>query len=104
MPGLQPTGWPGPVMYYPVLADGSDLQALAPGATVTFVDGKDPAAAAARGARGATSRIVFAQPMDRANRSTSSLTLDGNQDALIDAVAAANPSTVGRPRNRRPAC
>jgi len=44
VPGLAPTGWPGPVMYYPS-SPMRAIQALAPGASVIFVDGSDPAAA-----------------------------------------------------------
>ena len=88
VPGLDPTGWPGPVMYFP----SSPLQAiraLAPNATVTFVDGSDPAAAAAA-ARGADVAIVFATQWSSESIDVA-MKLDGNQDALIDAVAAANP-------------
>ena len=57
VPGLQPTGWPGPVVYFPS-SPMKAIQALAPGASVTFVDGKDPAAAA-RAAAGADVALVF---------------------------------------------
>ena len=43
VPGLKPTSWPGPVVYYaspPLRA----IRALAPQANVTFVDGGDPVA------------------------------------------------------------
>ena len=46
VPGLEPTGWPGPVTYYPS-SPVEALRALAPNASITFVDGSNPAAAAA---------------------------------------------------------
>lgn len=91
VPGLKPTGWPGPVMYYP----SSPLDAIrrqAPGAKVTFVDGSDPAAAAAA-AKAADVAIVFATQW-AGEAFDVSLTLADNQDGLISAVAAANPKTV----------
>ena len=91
VPGLSPTGWPGPVMYYPS-SPMEELQRLAPNATVTFVDGSDPAAAAAA-ARSADVAIVFATQWS-SELIDVPMTLDGNQDALIEAVAAANPRTA----------
>jgi len=91
VPGLSPTGWPGPVMYYPS-SPMEELQRLTPGATVTFVDGGDPAAAAAA-ARSADVAIVFATQWSSESIDIP-MTLDGNQDALIEAVASANPRTA----------
>jgi beta-glucosidase len=91
VPGLQPTGWPGPVVYFPS-SPMKAIQALAPGATVIFVDGKDPAAAASAAA-GADVALVFLNQWTSESIDTS-LTLPDNQDALVDAVAAANPNTV----------
>ncbi len=91
VPGLQPTGWPGPVMYYnspPV----RELQRLTPNAAITFVDGSDPAAAAAA-ARNADVAIVFGTQWSSESIDVA-MKLDGNQDALIEAVAAANPHTA----------
>lgn len=91
VPGAQPATWPGPVMYYP----SSPLEALrrqAPQATISFVDGSDPAAAAAA-ARDADVAIVFATQWAGEGFDVS-LTLADRQDALIDAVAAANRRTV----------
>ena len=99
-PGIEPTGWPGPVMYYPVLAAGGD-QALAPGATVTFVDGERSRRCRELPRRRADVAIVFATQW-AGEVFDVSLTLDGNQDALIDAVAAANPTHGSRARDRRP--
>jgi beta-glucosidase len=91
VPGLEPTTWPGPVVYYPS-SPVEELRKLLPEARIEFADGADPAAAA-RLASGADLAIVFgtqwaSESIDVAMR------LDGQQDALIDAVAAANPRTV----------
>lgn len=91
VPGLEPTGWPGPVMYYPS-SPLAQIKALAPNASVTFVDGTDPAAAAAA-ARAADVAIVFATQWSSESIDVA-MKLDGNQDALIEAVAAANPKTA----------
>ncbi len=91
VPGLQPTFWPGPVMYYP----SAPLEALRrrlPGATITFVDGTDRAAAAVAAAQSDLA-IVFATQW-AGEAFDVSLTLADNQDVLIDAVAGANRRTV----------
>lgn len=91
VPGLQPTGWPGPVMYFPS-APLEALRQLAPNASITFVDGSDPAAAAAA-AKSADVAIVFATQWSSESIDVP-MALDGKQDALIEAVAAANPKTA----------
>jgi beta-glucosidase len=91
VPGLQPTAWPGPVMYYPS-SPVDELRRLLPGVKITYVDGTDPAAAAAA-ARNAEAAIVFATQWSGEGFDVA-MKLDGNQDALIDAVAAANPRTA----------
>jgi beta-glucosidase len=91
VPGLEPAGWPGPVMYFPD-SPVRELQRLAPNASVTFVEGTDPAAAAAA-ARAADVAIVFGTQWSSESIDVA-MKLDGNQDALIDAVAAANPRTI----------
>jgi len=91
VPGLEPTGWPGPVMYFPS-SPVAELQRLSKNASVTFVDGKDLAAAAAA-ARAADVAIVVATQWSSESIDVP-MKLDGNQDALIDAVAAANPRTA----------
>ena len=91
VPGIGPSTWPGPVMYYP----SSPLEAIrrqAPNAKVTFVDGSDPVAAAAA-AKGAETVLVFATQWAGESFDVP-LTLADGQDALIAAVAAANPKTV----------
>jgi beta-glucosidase len=69
------------------------LQAAAPGAQVSFDPGTDPAAAAAA-AKGAEVAIVFATHWVSEAYDARDLSLPDNQDALIAAVAAANPHTV----------
>ncbi|MDB5669409.1 MAG: glycosyl hydrolase [Alphaproteobacteria bacterium] len=91
VPGLQPTGWPGPVVYYPS-SPLDAIRALAPNAKVIFVDGSDPAEAA-RAAAGADVALVFANQWASESIDVP-LTLADNQDALIEAVAAANKRSV----------
>lgn len=69
------------------------IQAIAPGAQITYVDGKDPAAAAAA-ARDADVAIVFATQWATEAEDNRDIALPDNQDALIDAVAAAQSKTV----------
>ena len=91
VPGLKPTGWPGPVMYFP----SSPLQELrrsVPGASLTFIDGDDAQKAAAA-ARSSDVAIVFATQWSSESIDVP-MALDGNQDEVIEAVAAANPRTV----------
>jgi beta-glucosidase len=73
--------------------DAITARAAQVGATVTFDNGSDPTAAAASAAA-AKVAIVFgyAQQGEFADRTT--LALDNNGDALIAAVAAANPNTI----------
>ena len=91
VPGIKPTEWPGPVMYYkssPV----DELRRLLPQAKISFVDGADPVAAAAA-ARTADVAIVFATQWSGEGFDVA-MKLDGNQDAVIDAVAQANVRTA----------
>lgn len=69
------------------------IRAAAKGAQVSFVDGADLSAATAA-ARRADVAIVFATAWRTEGEDAQSLALDGGQDALIEAVAAANPRTV----------
>ena len=91
VPGLGPKGFPGPVVYLP----SSPLAALmgqSPMTQVRYLSGED-IEQAARQARWADHVIVFATQW-AAESEDVSLTLPDNQDALIAAVAAANPHTV----------
>lgn len=69
------------------------IRAMAPSATVTYVDGRDPAAAA-KAARGADMAIVFGWQWRTEAQDVESLALPDDQDATIAAVAAANPHTA----------
>lgn len=69
------------------------IQALAPNASVTFVDGTDPKAAA-DAARGADMAIVFAWAWHTEAQDPESMALPDEQDTLIEAVAAANKKTL----------
>lgn len=69
------------------------LQAALPQAQVSYVDGKDVAAAAAA-ARGADIAIIFGTQWTTEAQDVPNLSLPDGQDALIAAVAAAQPKTV----------
>ncbi|HEX5098837.1 MAG TPA: glycoside hydrolase family 3 C-terminal domain-containing protein [Polyangiaceae bacterium] len=91
VPGLSPERWPGP----PVYARSSPLEALAkelPGATLAWNEGTERAAAAAAAAR-ADVAVVFVTQWT-AEAFDFPLTLPGEQDALVEAVARANRHTV----------
>jgi beta-glucosidase len=69
------------------------IRAKAPQATVDYNDGADPVAAA-KVAKASQVAIVFVnQPMSE-GRDAATLGLPDNQDALVSAVAAANPRTI----------
>jgi len=92
VPGMEPKNWPGPVMVYP----SSPLKAMQkrlPAARVAFNDGADPAAAA-KLARESDVAVVFATQWAGEGFDLPNLSLGSRQDALIAAVAAANPRTV----------
>jgi beta-glucosidase len=63
------------------------------GVTVSYADGSDPAAAASL-AQASDAAIVMVGDSEAEGRDRPSLALSGNQDQLVDAVAAANPRTV----------
>jgi beta-glucosidase len=89
--GLGPKGFPGPIVFHPS-SPLKALQARNPGANIVYNDGTDPVAAA-KLAAGSDVVLVFAHQW-AAESQDYSLTLADNQDALIDAVASANPKTV----------
>ncbi|MDB5455405.1 MAG: Beta-glucosidase [Caulobacter sp.] len=89
--GLGPKGFPGPIVYHPS-SPLKAIQARNPGAQVRYADGTDPAAAA-KLAADSDLVVVFAHQW-AAEALDASLTLTDGQDALIAAVAAANPKTV----------
>ncbi len=92
VPGLEPKSWPGPVMYYPS-PPLKAVQQRVPSASVAYHDGADPEAAA-RLARDSDVVLVFANQWTGEALDVPNLSLPEKQDALIAAVAAANPNTV----------
>lgn len=77
-----------------VISPLQGIQAAAPsGVTVTSYSGTDPAQAAST-AKAAQVAVVFANNFETEGADLSSITLQNNQDAYIEAVAAANPNTV----------
>ncbi len=92
VPGLEPIGWPGPVTYLPS-SPLRAMQAIAPSASITYLDGRDMTAAA-RAAREADVAIVFATQWAAESYDNPTMQLPDDQDAVIAAVAAANPRTV----------
>jgi beta-glucosidase len=89
----QPGGskW-GDTIYFPS-SPLKSIQAKSPHASVKYADGKDTAAAAQL-AKASTVAIVFVnQPMHE-GMDAQTLSLPKNQDALVEAVAAANPNTI----------
>jgi beta-glucosidase len=90
--GLEPSSWPGPVVYFPS-SPLAQIRALALDANVSYHDGRDPQAAAQLAA-GADVVIVFAEQWIGEANDATSLALPNQQDALIASVAAANPNTV----------
>lgn len=69
------------------------IRATTPSATVTYIDGLDPAAAA-RAAAEADVVVVFATQWTTEAQDVEDISLPDGQDALIQGVAAANPRTV----------
>ncbi|PWK86793.1 beta-glucosidase family protein [Fulvimonas soli] len=92
VPGLKPETWPGPVVYHPS-APLAAIRALAGKARVDFAPGDDPAAAAALAAK-AQVAVVFVQQWAAESVDAADLALPDHQDALVEAVAKANPRTV----------
>jgi beta-glucosidase len=92
VPGLKPARWPGPVTFDPS-APLATVRAIAAGAKVDFASGDDVAAAAALAAQ-AQVAVVFVTQWAAESFDAADLKLPGNQDALVDAVARANPHTV----------
>jgi beta-glucosidase len=81
------------VMIYDPSSPLRAIRARAPGATVTFQDGRYPKAAA-DAARGADIAIVFANQWMGEAGDAPDLSLPQGQDDLIAAVTRANPRTV----------
>lgn len=83
--------WQQPV-YFPS-APLKYIREKAPNAKVTYNDGNDPASAAAL-AKSSDLAIVFVNQYMTEDRDAATLSLPDNQDALVQAVAAANPCTI----------
>jgi beta-glucosidase len=93
---VDPPGSAEPVWLQHVWFPTSPLKSViakAPTATVLFDSGKDTASAAAL-AKKSDVAIVFVQQWISEGMDLPNLSLPDNQDALISAVAAANPKTV----------
>jgi beta-glucosidase len=93
---VDPPGQPAAPWQSQVWFPTSPLKAVSaadPAAQVTFDSGADPAAAAAL-ARKADVAIVFVYRWMSEGNDLPDLSLPGNQDALIDQVAEANPRTI----------
>jgi beta-glucosidase len=69
------------------------IKAFAPGATVTYNDGTDPTAAASLAASSSVA-IVFVSDWESEGMDRVDLNFPNGQDALVAAVAAANPHTI----------
>lgn len=91
VPGLEPKTWPGPVVYLPS-APLAALKAELPGAAIGYADGADIDAAVALARRSDVAVVFVTQWMGEGFDGR--LELDGKQDALVAAVARANPKTV----------
>lgn len=91
VPGIEPTSWPGPVVFYPS-APLAELRRLLPEAQIAFDPGDDPVAAAQLAGE-ADVAIVFGTQWASESIDVP-LSLGEGQDELVAAVAAANPSTV----------
>jgi beta-glucosidase len=89
--GVGPSDFPGPVVYDPAAPLAAIAKRL-PRSAVLYDAGDDPQSAA-RLAAGSDVAIVFAQQWT-AEGQDASLTLPEAQDALIEAVARANPHVV----------
>jgi beta-glucosidase len=90
-PGQGATQW-GKEVWFPT-SPLKAIQARAPGATVKYDSGDDPASAAAVAKR-ADVAIVFAYQWESEGTDLPSLSLPHNQNDLIAQVAAANPHTI----------
>ena len=91
VPNEGPKAWPGPTVFLP----NSPMKALAARtrAKISYDEGKD-LASAARVAAGADVVLVFATQWTSEGKDVPDLSLPNKQDALIAAVAKANPNTV----------
>ena len=82
----------GQTIYFPS-SPLKNIQAKSPKSTLKYIDGTD-VAAAAKLAKESSLAIVFVNQPMREDVDAASLSLPDNQDALVDAVTAANPNTI----------
>lgn len=89
--GVVPTEWPGPRIYQP----SAPLAAIAKRThgKVSYASGDDIAAAAKLAAQSKVA-VVFVTQWTSESFDAPSMALPGNQDALVAAVAKANPHTI----------
>jgi beta-glucosidase len=90
--GLGPTGFPGPMVYYPS-SPMKAIQARYPNAKIIFDAGVN-AESAAKLAAQSDLVLMFANQWTGESIDVPNLSLPDNQDAIIDAVANANKKTV----------
>jgi beta-glucosidase len=83
--------WMEPV-YFPS-SPLKEIRKHAPNAKVEFDPGTDPASAAKLAGSSQLAIVFVHQPMSE-GRDAATISLPDNQDALVDAVAAANPHTI----------
>ena len=89
-PGSSP--W-GKAIYFPSSPLRYIREQAAPGTKITYDEGTDPAQAA-KAAAAAQIAIVFVTQWMTEGQDSATLSLPNQQDALVTAVAAANPSTI----------
>ena len=89
--GVEPTSWPGPVVYYPS-SPVEELKRALPNAQIIYVDGTN--LVSARLTAAAVDLVIVFATQWTAESKDFPLTLPDNQDRLIDEVAEANPNTV----------
>jgi beta-glucosidase len=82
----------GQTIYFPS-SPLKNIQSKSPQSAIKYIDGADTAAAA-KLAKASTLAIVFVNQPMREDVDAASLSLPDNQDALVHAVAAANPNTI----------
>jgi beta-glucosidase len=83
----------GKAMYFPSSPLRYIREQAGPGASITFDAGTDPVAAA-KTAAGAQVAVVFVTQWMSEGQDSATLSLPDKQDALVAAVAAANPNTI----------
>jgi beta-glucosidase len=83
----------GEAVYFPSSPLRYIREQAAPGTTITYDAGTDPGQAA-KAAAAAQVAIVFVTQWMSEGQDSATLSLPENQDALVAAVAAANPNTV----------